>query len=46
MGHSHFLLIIHVVGKSMIVGIRIFSIGEGLGFVSYRNHVSVKWQLE
>lgn len=41
MVHSHFGADSQIVGKSMIVGIRIFSIVKDLGFVGGRTHESV-----
>lgn len=32
-GHSHFMGVSQIVGMSMMVGIRVFNIGEDLGFV-------------
>lgn len=42
---SHFVGTSQIVGKSMSVGIRIFSIVEGLGFGGDRSRGFVLWQL-
>lgn len=42
-GHSHFRGVNHVVGTSMSVGIRIFSIVGDLGFVGGRFRGCVRW---
>lgn len=44
--HNHFVGVTHVVGNSMIVGIRIFSIGEDLGFGGGQSHGFVRWLLK
>lgn len=44
-GHNHLVGAIQAVGTSIIVGIRIFSIGEGLGLVSDQSHGFVQWLL-
>lgn len=45
MGHSHLAGVNQIVGNSIIVGMRIFNIGEGLGFVSGRSRVFVRLPL-
>lgn len=44
-GHSHFEGTSQVVGISIIVGIKIFNIGEGSSFVSDLTHVCGLWLL-
>lgn len=45
MGHSHLAGVIQVVGISIIVGIRIFSIGEDLGLEDGQSRGFVQWPL-
>lgn len=44
MVHSHFGEVVQIVGNSMIVGIRIFSIVGGLGLVGGLFHGFGLWQ--
>lgn len=44
-GHSHLAEASQIVGNSIIVGMRIFNIGGGLGFVGGRSRVFVRLPL-
>lgn len=44
-GHNHLVGVIQAVGISIIVGIRIFSIGGGSGLVGGRSREFVQWLL-